>query len=61
MTGYMQDAARAMKENEDLRKEIGRLRDALKMISLAEESCGGTFTYKEIADASTRIAKEALK
>lgn len=51
MTGYMQDAARAMKENEELRKEIGRLRDALSAI----------WNYSETGSMIEAVAKEALK
>lgn len=55
MTGYMQDAARAMKENEELRKEIGRLRDALRFIA------NGDYSHMGFGITSRHIAKEALK
>lgn len=40
--------------------EADRLAEALRMIAIVDQGCGGTLTYKEMAESAMRQAREAL-
>ena len=40
--------------------EINRLREALKLIAIVEQGCGGNLSFKEMAESAMRQARAAL-
>jgi hypothetical protein len=51
----------ALKDVEAAEAEVARLREALGLIAIVEQGCGGTLTFREMAESAMRQARSALE